>query len=730
MSSGESPDAWATRLNRLRRRLQNMKKTITDEDFMIRLVTNLTPEYDSFVDANLHRLESNAANAFDYSSLLSALREKHGRLQKKAPTSNGDSALTSTNRGRPKCTICGKVGHKAENCWHRESAGDSSTKSDDTPNSNNKNPNRVCNYCGKKGHLESRCWKKKKDEKKKAEDAANTTKDECMVSSDLALISSSDLPPHIWIADSGATNHLTNSLEGMFELQDINSSISLGDATELSAVKVGKLRVLIKQLNGDSLSVVLDEVKFVPGLAYNLFSLSKIIHRKGFTVVGSSSGYHVSKGDREFTFDRTIGSSHSVLYGVEMLRSSELDRANAVMASGSKVPYTLLHDRLGHPGSDRVRSFAKSMGLSLTGPVPVCEACAKAKARQKNIPKVNDKPATQLGERLFIDLSSTKLRSKGGRTFWLLVVDEATKFCWSAFLSRKTELPDEMMKIVQVLQAKGTPVRNIRCDNASEHTIFQQKTIDAGLHITFEFTAPHTPQQNGIVERKFATLWGRVRAMHIRAGFSLERRNEMWAETARTATALENIIPPPGTAVSPFELVYGKQATYARDLRSFGEIAIILNGAEKKLKAKLKDRGTPCMFLGYSDHHASGVYRFQNLSTGKVLHSRDCVWLSKFWGEYTNNDAVIPDDDDVDDDDEVVATQNVVQPVVAPVAVQPVVAPVAAQPGVVPVVADLGVPNSDSEDLEVQAELQDILDDTFDGPETCLLYTSPSPRDS
>ena len=36
----------------------------------------------------------------------------------------------------------------------------------------------------------------------------------------------------------------------------------------------------------------------------------------------------------------------------------------------------------------------------------------------------------------------------------------------------------------------------------------------------FEFTAPGTPQQNSMVERKIPTLMGRSRAMMLTAGFS------------------------------------------------------------------------------------------------------------------------------------------------------------------------------------------------------------------
>jgi hypothetical protein len=48
-----------------------------------------------------------------------------------------------------------------------------------------------------------------------------------------------------------------------------------------------------------------------------------------------------------------------------------------------------------------------------------------------------------------------------------------------------------------------------RCDNAGENKAFQATLKDdMPYEIQFEYTAPHTPQQNGCIERKTATLYG------------------------------------------------------------------------------------------------------------------------------------------------------------------------------------------------------------------------------
>ena len=58
----------------------------------------------------------------------------------------------------------------------------------------------------------------------------------------------------------------------------------------------------------------------------------------------------------------------------------------------------------------------------------------------------------------------------------------------------------------------------------------------------FEYTAPGTPQQNGVVERAFVTLMGRARAMMNHAGFTIAKRQQLWCEAAQTATMLDNIL--------------------------------------------------------------------------------------------------------------------------------------------------------------------------------------------
>ena len=67
-----------------------------------------------------------------------------------------------------------------------------------------------------------------------------------------------------------------------------------------------------------------------------------------------------------------------------------------------------------------------------------------------------------------------------------------------------------MITLIQDLKAKGITIQIVRGDNAGKNRKFKQEAKKANLELEFEHMAPYTPQRNGRVEQKFATLFGRV----------------------------------------------------------------------------------------------------------------------------------------------------------------------------------------------------------------------------
>ena len=95
-----------------------------------------------------------------------------------------------------------------------------------------------------------------------------------------------------------------------------------------------------------------------------------------------------------------------------------------------------------------------------------CSDCLKAKARQKNISKDNEKSRSVIaGERLGFDISSIQDLSLGGSKYWLLVVDEASSMCWSFFLKRKAETSTKIHGLICELKDRfNKVVKFLRCD--------------------------------------------------------------------------------------------------------------------------------------------------------------------------------------------------------------------------------------------------------------------------
>ena len=115
-----------------------------------------------------------------------------------------------------------------------------------------------------------------------------------------------------------------------------------------------------------------------------------------------------------------------------------------------------------------------------------------------------------------MDICSFKQVSRGGNRHWLIVVDEFSHYTHSVFLKRKNDQIQGLLIWIRILSKKhNSEIKRIRLDNSGENRSLQKECDKANMGITFEFTAPGTPQQNSVAERRIPTLMGRARAMLI-----------------------------------------------------------------------------------------------------------------------------------------------------------------------------------------------------------------------
>ena len=234
---------------------------------------------------------------------------------------------------------------------------------------------------------------------------------------------------------------MTNRKLGVYDLVPINGSVVIGNGKSISCTHKGNMDVICKHKDG-SLARETWEVKIVPELNHDLFSFTKVM-KDGWQMNGrwKEGGLMIKlfkTGRASMKFDRMIPSGASWLMGIKEHRV--YDEAHAAMEAGKSITATKLHLMTGHTGEHLVKPTANYMKLKLIGKLPPCEACAKAKIRQRNVQKKKiKKMPTKPGYRVFIDISSFKQVSRGGNKHWLIMVDEFSDYTHSFFLKKKSD---------------------------------------------------------------------------------------------------------------------------------------------------------------------------------------------------------------------------------------------------------------------------------------------------
>jgi hypothetical protein len=286
----------------------------------------------------------------------------------------------------------------------------------------------------------------------------------------------------------------------------------LGNRQHIFSELIGTFKGQVLSENGIIFSVTMDDVLYVSDLMMNLFSLTKPLQNTkiGFERIDKFLALIVY-GDK-LGFNKVIRGGSGVLLGVDIFPTSN---DKLVEHTATIISHERLNEQLGHPHRTVVTEPAKKYGWKIKTPIDVtCTSCAKGKAKRKKISKAAKNVATMKGERIFMDICSINVKSKGGNKFWLLLQDEFTDCVWSFFLKQNSDLTYHFWNWLQKCKKDGIKIQIIRYDNAGENKSLQQKldaTADSHIHV--KYTVPYTHAHNGTIERRFQTFYGKPRSM-------------------------------------------------------------------------------------------------------------------------------------------------------------------------------------------------------------------------
>ena len=484
---------------------------------------------------------------------------------------------------------CGKRGHLEATCWEK----DDSLKP-------------TCGFCKVRGHYESRCHKKRE-----AEEEKESNREE---SEGLALVcaytATTTSDKNFWIADFGSTTHVTGLDLPLVNIRPSSMVVSTADGSQHNVKHVGDLLGTFVGGDGSHKPLTLKDVYYSPTMSCNLFSLKTALSN-GFGIGNKGITMYINKGKHTFWFKNH---DQMNLSGFHFLPRQH---QQVSLATISKEPppktmdINIYHQAMGHINEQVLKRTANKYAINLTGKLNPCVACMKANFKTLPLNKQTSLPSTSPGHRIHLDLAALKAPSLGGASFWLLLVDDYTKFKWSVFLKHKSDLAHKANKLLIHIN-KHHPVQYLRMDNAGENQALQ-KVLEAGdLQVKVEYTSPDTPQQNGVAERGFASIQGAVRSMLFSTAFSRFYYYRFWAEAVSLATCLDNHKVRMGNSTSASTAFLGKNSPKLPfPLIPFGCPGIKKTGVVG-FRKKLDARGDECYFMGYSPNHSSQNFRFYN----------------------------------------------------------------------------------------------------------------------
>ena len=180
----------------------------------------------------------------------------------------------------------------------------------------------------------------------------------------------------------------------------------------------------------------------------------------------------------------------------------------------------LWHHKFRHANFKQVAKVSKLEvveGLPKFGNVKktICGACQMGKQTKASHHKVNVIATSRCLKLLHVDLMGpTRTESLGGKRYIMVIVDDFSRYTWVEFLREKSEACEKFEIICKKLQnEKGAPIVKIRSDHGKEFENARFESFCARNGIKREFSAPKTPQQNGVVERKNRVIQEMARVM-------------------------------------------------------------------------------------------------------------------------------------------------------------------------------------------------------------------------
>ena len=255
-----------------------------------------------------------------------------------------------------------------------------------------------------------------------------------------------------WIGDTGATTHMTNNSEGIYNCAYPTEStqVVMGNGTKVNKEKIGTLIGQISSKNGTGEKIELQSVVVSSQAKFNFLSLTALM-KVGWQMQGDANKLTLTRGRKQLVFDHKVKTPKGMLFVIKIKRATSQELATPSIdgteneskqqqhqnkrrsknnqkrqpqkfkknmkrmnREGSKeirrISRTTAHGIFGHINNDSVSESCAYLGYKIMrGSMDPCNHCREAKAQKEPITKIsNRQPSTEPNELMFMDSATIK----------------------------------------------------------------------------------------------------------------------------------------------------------------------------------------------------------------------------------------------------------------------------------------------------------------------------------
>ncbi|UZJ57449.1 hypothetical protein CBS101457_006769 [Exobasidium rhododendri] len=499
-----------------------------------------------------------------------------------------------------------------------------------------------CNFCKRPGHADNTCFAnpaspayKGSAEKAKSEairlaqqkqgkrpQKAKSAKGEFKALSEekgmvVALATPNTSYASMWLADSGASSHMTFDAKDLSDLDEtFTGFVTVGGNVQLPITGKGKCH-LNAIVNGEKVTRTLLDVLLIPELGFRLFSVESTISR-GFQPLYDQDGLRIIDPASKAVM------LESVKQGKARYLLTEESEHALVTTKPITPPLQLWHQRLGHIAEKAVKLTLNQASYTQDAPPSngnICLDCQVGGQVRHSFSTRDGAKASQTLALVHTDVVGPLPLSLSKKAYFVTFIDNKTGYVNLFTMATKNEVNCHFQTyLAQAERSTGKLLKALRSDGGGEYINQDMEKFLSSKGIERHVTMPRSPQQNGVAERLNRTLMEMVRSMASKSSAP----PSLWAEALNLAVWIHNRVPR-GKRTSPYQAWF-KHLPNLSILRTFGCLAYAADTTQKK---KLEDRSIPLTFIGFAAGRKG--WKLLNQSTGRITFSIDVVFDESFF---------------------------------------------------------------------------------------------------